>query len=131
MGKGGGVRWWCGQAVQHGAVPCPTDAGGSGRGGGEGVVPTTGHMGGRERVATRWHALSIGGVVPVVAGVGYGASQQEKGGETGRIPYGGVAPVVAGWAVAPVSGRGRARQGVCYVAVGRRLAGGGGEFETT
>ena len=76
-------------------------------------------------------ARAIGGVAPVVAGVGYGASQQEKGGETGRVPYGGVTPVVAGWAVVPVSGRGRARQGVCYVAVGRRLAGGGGEFETT
>ena len=63
--------------------------------------------------------------------MGYGASQRERQGETGCVPYGGVAPVVAGWAMVPVSRRGRARQGVCYVAVGGRLAGRGGEFETT
>ena len=44
-------------------------------------------------------ARAIGGVAPVVAGVVYGASQQERRGETGRVcgvPYGGVVPVVAG-----------------------------------
>ena len=90
MGKGGGVRWWCGQAVQHGAVPCPADAGG------EGVVPTTGHTGGRERVATRWHALL----------------------KVSRRWW-------QVWAMVPVSGRGGVRRGVYLMEVSRRWWQGG------